>query len=157
MKRGAASPDQLQLFDGPTYETRAGAGSVDLDRFRSEIKRAMSKAIRESGLDRPTIANRMAHYLGLDRLSKTTLDAYTAESKGTHDISLLRFAAFVHATNAPWLYDIIASKAGLTVLEGSEARLAEIALLDQERRQINDKLRRLRAVPVRPADWRRGP
>jgi hypothetical protein len=150
-------PDQLGLFEGPVYETRAETGPLELNRFRSEIKRAMSKAIRESGFDRQTIAARMAQYLGLERLSKTTLDAYTAESKDSHDISLLRFAAFVHATNAPWLYDIIASKAGLTVLEGSEARLAEIARLDQERRQINAELKRLRAVPVQPAEWRRAP
>ena len=148
-------PDQLGLFDGPIYESRADRGPLELDRFRSEVKRAMAKAIRESGFDRHEIAKRMAQYLGLETLSKTTLDAYTAESKESHDISLLRFAAFVHATLANWLYDLIASKAGLTVLEGSEARLAEIALLDQERRQINAELRRLRAVPVRPADWRR--
>lgn len=150
-------PDQLGLFEAPVYETRANSGPLQLDRFRSEVKRAMSKAIRESGYDRQTIAKRMAQYLGLENLSKTTLDAYTAESKDSHDISLLRFAAFVHATGANWLYDLIAAKAGLTVLEGSEARLAEIARLDQERRQINSQLRRLRAVPVRPAGWRREP
>jgi hypothetical protein len=43
----------------------------------------------------------------------------------------------------------------MTVLEGSEAKLAEIARLDQERRSINAELRKLRAQPVKPKDWRR--
>lgn len=147
-------PDQLPLFETRVYPERIEVGSVDLDRFRSEIKRAMSRAIRESGYDRQTIALRMAQYLGLPNLSKTTLDAYTAESKDSHDISLLRFSAFVHATGAKWLFDLVVSKAGMTVLEGSEAKLAEIARLDQERRSINAELRKLRARPVAPKGWR---
>lgn len=150
-------PDQLGLFDDRLYPERIEAQSVDLDRFRSEIKRAMSRAIRESGYDRHTIALRMAQYLGLPNLSKTTLDAYTAESKDSHDISLLRFSAFVHATNAKWLFDVVVAKAGMTVLEGSEAKLAEIALLHQEKRQIDAKLRKLRARPIEPKSWRRRP
>jgi len=148
-------PDQLGLFEDRLYPDRIEVASVDLDRFRSEIKRAMSRAIRESGLDRQTIAARMAQYLGLPNLSKTTLDAYTAESKESHDISLLRFSAFVHATGAKWLFDLVVSKAGMTVLEGSEAKFAEIARLDQERRSINAELRKLRARPVEPKGWRR--
>jgi hypothetical protein len=148
-------PDQLGLFETRVYPERIEAGSVDLDRFRSEIKRAMSRAIRESGYDRQTVALRMAQYLGLPNLSKTTLDAYTAESKDSHDISLLRFSAFVHATGAKWLFDLVVAKAGMTALEGSEAKLAEIARLDQERRSINAELRKLRARPVKPKDWRR--
>ncbi|MCB8835726.1 hypothetical protein LJD42_29715, partial [Escherichia coli] len=65
----------------------------------------------------------MAQYLGLPNLSKATLDAYTAESKDTHDISLVRFKAFVRATDANWLWDTIVSEDGLTMLEGDEARL----------------------------------
>ena len=149
------NPDQLDLFKKPVFEARIKDGPVDLDRFRARIKRAMSRAIRESGFDRRTVALRMANHLGLERLSKTTLDAYTAESKETHDISLVRFAAFVRATNAPWLWDLILSQDGLTILEGEEPRLAEIARLEQERQGINAELRKLRARPVQVRDWRR--
>ncbi|WP_319414384.1 hypothetical protein [uncultured Cohaesibacter sp.] len=154
MKNG--SPDQLDLFKKPVFETRVKDGNVDLERFRSKIKRAMSQAIRDSGLDRRTIALRMAQHLGLERLSKTTIDAYTAESKDGHDISLVRFSAFVRATNAPWLWDLILSQDGLTILEGEEPRLAEIARLEQERKSINSELRKLRARPVQVKDWRQG-
>ncbi|SNY91368.1 hypothetical protein SAMN04515647_1589 [Cohaesibacter sp. ES.047] len=147
-------PDQLDFFKKPVFETRFKDGPVDLDRFRARIKRAMSQAIRESGYDRRTIALRMAQHLGLEKLSKTTLDAYTAESKETHDISLVRFAAFVRATDATWLWDLILSQDGLTILEGEEPRLAEIARLQQERKSINAELRKLQVRPVQIGDWR---
>ncbi|WP_319496289.1 hypothetical protein [uncultured Cohaesibacter sp.] len=150
------NPDQLDLFKKPTFEARIKETNVDFDRFRSKLKRAMSQAIRESNLSRQQIGLRMAQHLGVDRLSKTTIDAYTAESKDGHDISLVRFKAFVRATNAPWLWDLILSQDGLTILEGEEPRLAEIARLEQERKSINSELRKLRARPVHVKDWRKG-
>lgn len=149
------NPDQMDLFKKPVFEARAKDGPVDLDRFRARISKAMSQAIRDSGHSRQAIALRMAQHLGLERLSKTTIDAYTAESKGSHDISLVRFAAFVRATNAPWLWDLILSQDGLTILEGEEPRLAEIARLEQERNGINAELRKLRARPVQVKEWRK--
>ena len=150
------NPDQFDLFKKPVFDMRIKESNVDLDRFRSKIKRAMSKAIRDSKFSRQEIALRMAQHLGVERLSKTTIDAYTAESKEGHDISLVRFKAFVRATDAPWLWDLILSQDGLTILEGEEPRLAEIARLEQERKSINNELRKLRARPVQVKDWRRG-
>lgn len=141
-------PSQFDLFLEPVFPTRAAAVQIDMSRFRAKLKRAMAQAIRECQHDRPTIAARMAQYLGLPNLSKTTLDAYTAESKEGHDISLLRFKAFVKATGATWLWDMIVSEDGLIMLEGDEARLAEIARLQQEQRELATELRALRAVPV---------
>jgi hypothetical protein len=148
--------DQLDLFKKPIFEPRIKETNVDFDRFRSKLKRAMSKAIRDSNLSRQEIGLRMAQYLGVDRLSKTTIDAYTAESKDGHDISLVRFKAFIRATKADWIWDLILSEEGLTILEGEEPRLAEIARLEQERKSINSELRKLRARPVQVKDWRQG-
>ncbi|MBP1852716.1 hypothetical protein [Rhizobium halophytocola] len=141
-------PDQFDLFQAPLFPTRSPSAQIDIRRFRAKLKRAMAQAIRECPHDRPTIAARMAQYLGLETLSKTTLDAYTAESKETHDISLIRFKAFVRATNANWLWDLVVSEDGLIMLEGDEARLAEIARLQQEQRELANELRTLRAIPV---------
>lgn len=141
-------PSQFDLFLEPVFPSRAADIQIDISRFRAKLKRAMAKAIRECEHDRPTIAARMAQYLGLPNISKTTLDAYTAESKETHDISLVRFKAFVRATNANWLWDMIVSEDGLTMLEGDEARLAQIALLQQEQRERGKELRALLSVPV---------
>jgi len=149
----SAHPDQADLFEAPVFEARSPA-SMNAERLRSLVARAMAQAIRESGLDRRTIAERMAAELGIERFSKATLDAYTAESKATHDISVVRFAAFVRAVKAPWLWDVIVANDGLTILQGDEARLAEIARLQQEQRRLSAELKKLRAVPVEPKGWR---
>lgn len=141
-------PDQFDLFREPVFPVRSASAQIDLPRFRSKLKRAMAEAIRQCPYDRPVIAARMAQYLGLPSISKAALDAYTAESKETHDISLSRFKAFVRATGAVWLWDMVVSEDGLTVLEGDEARLAEIANLQQEQRALAQKLKTLRSVPV---------
>lgn len=141
-------PSQLDLWREPIFPVRAATKAIDVSRFRAKLKRGMAKAIRECPFDRPTVAARMAQYLGLPSISKTVLDAYTSESKLTHDISLVRFKAFVHATGAVWLWDMIVSEDGLLLLEGDEARLAEIARLQQEQRQIGRQVRQLLSVPV---------
>lgn len=145
MKR---SPAQLDFFLEPVFPVRVPMQRIDIDRYRSKMKRAMARAIRECPYDRPTIAARMAQYLGLPSISKASLDAYTAESKQGHDVTLVRFAAFVHATGAMCLWDEAISDQGATVLIGDEARLAEIARLQQERESITAELRALRATPV---------
>ncbi|WP_337267091.1 hypothetical protein [Oryzifoliimicrobium ureilyticus] len=145
MKR---DPSQLDLWLEPVFPTRMPARTIDIARFRAKLKRAMAQAIRECPYDRPTIAARMAQYLGIPSVSKAMLDAYTAESKETHDISIARFKGFVHATGAVWLWDMIVSEDGLLILEGDEARLAEIARLQQEQREIAAKVKNLLSTPV---------
>lgn len=141
-------PSQLDLWNEPLFPTRMPAQSIDISRFRAKLKRGMAQAIRECPHDRPTIAARMAQYLGLPSISKAMLDAYTAESRASHDISLTRFKGFVYATGAVWLWDMIVSEDGLLLLEGDEARLAEIARLQQEQRELAAKVKALTSVPV---------
>lgn len=142
-------PSQPDFFAEPVYPTRSPVERIDIERFRSRLKREMARAIRECPYDRPTIAARMATYLGLPSISKASLDAYTAESKEGHDVSLVRFKAFVRATGAIWLWDVIVSEDGLLLLQGDEARLAEVARLRQEQKAISAEIRKLTATPVR--------
>lgn len=144
-------PSQLDFWHQEIFPVRVPVPNIDIDRYRAKIKRAMARAIRECPFDRPTIAARMGQYLGVPVISKAALDAYTAESKTGHDVTLIRFAAFVHATNALWLWDEVASVQGVTVLIGDEARLAEIARLRQERQRIEAEIRRKSARPVNVA------
>lgn len=141
-------PSQLDFFQQPLFPVRQATKRIDLDRYRAQMKRAMARAIRECPYDRPTIAARMAHYLGLPSISKAVLDSYTAESKAEHDIPLPRFVAFIHATDAVWLWDEAASMQGVTMLVGEEAMLAEIAYCQQEQRRLAAELKTLLARPV---------
>ncbi len=149
MPRKTASPDQGDLFHAPVYPSRIASQDIDLTGFRSKLKRAMSRALKECPYERAEVAMRMAVALGQDSFSLSTLNAYTAESNETHDISLVRFKAFVRATGATWLWDLIVSDDGLTMLVGDEARLAEIALVQQEKAALEERLRDLKATPVR--------
>lgn len=141
-------PAQLDFFKESVFPVRTAADRIDIDRFRGRLKRDMARAIRECPFDRPTIAARMAQYLAISAVSKASLDAYTAESKTSHDISLVRFKAFVRATGAVWLWDSVVSDDGLLLLEGDESRLAEIARIQQERRALTAELKTLLATPV---------
>lgn len=148
-----SNSDQIELFSTTVFEARA-ATSINGDQFSSFVARKMAQAAKESGLTRKEIGGRMAAYLGISKITKAALDAYIAESKTDHNISLVRFAAFVHATGANWLWDEVVKPAGLTILEGDEVRLAEIARLEQEQSRLKKELQKLKLTPVRTAGWR---
>jgi len=144
MKR---DPLQMDFFNEPTFPVRTPVQQIDLDRYRAKIKRAMARAIRQCQYDRPTIAARMSLYLGVN-VSKAMLDSWTAESKRAHDMTIPRFAAFAHATEAPWLWDEAAAMQGVTMLVGRQAQLAEIGLLQQEKQRVQREIKALLSIPV---------
>lgn len=150
MKR---SPSQLDFFREPVYPVREQT-PINIDRFRTNLKRAMARALRESPYERSIVAARMAQILGLPSISKATIDAYTAESK-TVDISVPRFKAFVRATGANWLWDEVVKDDGLLLLEGEEAMLAEEARIRQEIKRLNSELRVMLRKPVEVKRGRR--
>lgn len=142
------NPQQMDLFgDATAFPVRVYIDAIDVDRFRARLKRALARAIRECQIDRAEIAARMSRYLAAP-ITKAALDSYTAESKTTHDISLLRFKAFVKATGAVWLWDELVSDDGLTAMDGDETLLAEIAFWQSEQSKAVTRLRELRARPV---------
>ncbi|MCR9122972.1 MAG: hypothetical protein NXH91_11945 [Phyllobacteriaceae bacterium] len=140
-----ASPAQADMFAKPVFESRSPVTDLDLDRFRLRIKGAMSQALK--GRDRIAVAARMGRMLGGSAMSKAMLDAYTSPAK-QQDISLVRFKALARAAEAPGLWDVAVSDDGLLVLQGDEARLAEIARLQQEQRKLAAKLKALQSLPV---------
>lgn len=147
-KKKASDPLQADLFHTPVYPSRIADETVNVIGFRSKLKRAMSRALKECPYERPEIAMRIAMALGQDTFSLATLNAYTAESNETHDISVVRLKAFVRATGANWLWDLVVADDGLTMLVGDEARLAEIARVEQEQAALMARLRDLKSKPV---------
>jgi len=146
-------PNQTDLFHSPVFETREAVPTIDPDRFTYRIKTAMSAVLKEGEFDRHEIASNMGRILNIGTVSKGMLDNYTSPSKTGHDISLIRFKAFIRATGAAHLWDLAVSDEGLLVLQGDEARLAEIAHLQQEQRKLSSQIKQLQA---RPVDIKRG-
>jgi len=107
--------------------------------FNRTLANAMSLAIRQSGKSRELIAALMTEMLGYEDDKEVTVamvNAYTAASRDTHTISLVRFRAFVRATGATWLWALVLKEEGLTVLEGPEAHFARAAILQKQGEEL---------------------
>ena len=125
-----------------------------------KIQLAMGQALKECPDSGAIVAARIAEMTGRP-LSADALYTYTAGSKPDHDMGISRFVAFVRATGAKWLWDLVVEDDGLVVMEGREAKLATLGLLEQEVERLLQKRKVIRAElgadPVRPADVRRRP
>lgn len=141
-------PAQSDMFHAPVYPSRMPSLTIACTGFPNRLARAMKRAAELSGADRHELAARMAQLLEQDDFSKATLDSYISEAKTDHNISLYRFKAFVRATKQTWLWDFVVADEGLTMLEGDEARLANIAAKQQELDTVAAELKLLRATPV---------
>jgi hypothetical protein len=106
------------------------------------IKTAMGQALKACPDSAAIVAARIAEMTGRE-LTVDALYTFTAASKPEHDIGLTRFVAFVRATGALWLWDVLVEGDGLVVLQGREAKLAQLGHLRQQRQQIEDQLREI--------------
>lgn len=143
------SPDQFDAFEARRFPARCRADRLRRSTFPARLTLAMSRAIEQSGDDRQAIAEKMSRELG-ERVTRTTLDAYTSAAKTGHNISLIRFRAFVAATGARWLWDFVVHDDGMLAIDGADARFAEIGLALQERDLASARIRKLRDRAVPP-------
>lgn len=136
----------------PTDTVRA----VDLS---LRIKTAMGRALKACPESADIVAAHIAELTG-QKLSGHTLYTFTAPSKADRQISMIEFVAFVRVTGALWLWDLLVEDDGLVVLQGSEAKLAQLGHLQQQKRQLDDQLRdlerSLREDPVTVSQRRPG-
>lgn len=143
--RAAAVPADA-LF--PVRERQDRPRALDLS---LKIKSALGRALKECGRNAYEIAGAMSELTGRE-ITVDALYACTAPSKPEHEISLLRFVAFVRVTGATWLWDELVEDDGLVVMQGREAYLAQLGLLQQTRRSVEDQIkaleRELKAQPV---------
>ncbi len=130
------------------FPVRTPKRDIECMDFSAKLKRAMSDALKECSYSREEVAARMGTILGLPKFSKGMLDKYTSESSEGHQISLLRFKAFVKATGCNWLWQMVVEDDGLTLMEGEEARLAQVGLVKQQIREQQQLLKDLERSPV---------
>lgn len=155
MSRRRSTPAEPDLFDHadlfPVRRPEEPIRPVDLS---LRIKTAMGLALKECPDAAPIVAAKMGAMTGRE-ISVDALYAYTAPSKPDHDMGIVRFVAFVRATGAAWLWDLLVHDDGLVVMEGREAHLAQLGLLRQQRQQVDEAIRSierdLKATPVKPA------
>lgn len=139
MSKARRHPDQSDLFEErETFQVQAPTDILRARDFNRRIAMAMSEAIRKCPLDRGEIARGMT--LTLDyaegEVTEAMVNAYTSQARETHTISLVRFMAFVRATGASWLWDVVLHDEGLMILEGAEAYLARAALMQKQGEQL---------------------
>ena len=134
-----ARGDELtgDLFaDGTIFPVRKVVPMRPASRMKLDLATAMGEALRVCGATRPEIAARMTELLGDDTVTSKQLYAYTAPSKNSHTINLIRFKAFVRATGCDWLWDYMLRDEGAILLRGNEALLAESAIKAKQAREL---------------------
>lgn len=132
------------LFDIPCAAP-ASAGSISYSR---EIAAAMSAALKHCQADRIEVAARMTRLMGRE-ITLSMLNAYTAESRADHNVSLERAIAFDAATDGYALLHFFAAKRGCRVMVGEDALLAELGQIDRTEQQLRERKAALKAYLLR--------
>lgn len=136
------SDAQGDLFSADLYPVRVRTARVGALDLTLRIKSAMGEALKACPDSATIVAARMSELLPAERaLTPDALYAYTAPSKPDHVMDIDRFVAFVRATGANWLYDLLVEDEGLIVMEGREAHLAQLGLARQEAARLKQTVR----------------
>lgn len=108
----------------------------------AQLKGMLSEGIKRSGMSRYEVAAKISELLGWE-LTKTMLDAYTAESKEGHRVPAEILPAFCFVTGYYEPLRLLSRTAGGQFLESEHTAYAEMARI---RKQIDDLRERERAL-----------
>lgn len=146
MKKSSYDPRQLtldELFELPR-PVELAAASLD---YSKELRQVLSDALKKSDKTRFEICARMSELLNHD-VSKSTLDAMTAESREGWRFPFEWVAAFEVACDTYCLTEFLARKRGCKVYAGDEVRQAEIGRLESQMQELNAKLKALKKARI---------
>lgn len=137
----ARTPDTrtIDLFDVPSAPALTG-GSLD---YSTELRYALSDALKKTPLSRYEVAARMSELTGQE-ISKSMLDAWTAESKAPWRFPFEYTAAFEAACDTRCLQELLARKRGTRILVGEDALLAEMGKIQQAKSDLADREKALK-------------
>ena len=122
------------LFDVPVAPAPVG-GSLDYSR---ELCHVLAEAITRSGKSRYALAALMSELAGHD-ITKSMLDAWTAESKEPWRFPFEFAAAFEVACGCTSLQELLGRKRGSRILVGEDALHAELGRLDIDEQRIKER------------------
>lgn len=129
----------VDMFDIPRAPAPT-AGSLD---YSVELAHTLSDALKACPKSRYEIAARMSELVGQE-ISKTMLDAWTAESKSGWRFPFEYAAAFEAACESTCLQELLCRKRGSRILEGEEALLAELGRLDRDEQAVKQRRHAIR-------------
>ncbi len=135
----AVDSHTADLFDVPSAPALIG-GSLD---YATELRYALSDALKKTPLSRHEIAARMSELTGHD-ISKSMLDAWTAESKAVWRFPFEYAAAFEAACESHCLQELLARKRGTRILVGEDALLAEMGKVQKAKTDLAEREKALR-------------
>jgi hypothetical protein len=131
-RRPAVAPGQLAFcFEPPPGPAEEG-GLAGVDR---QIAGAVSKVLKEDSRSRYEIAGCMSAMLDAE-VSKSMLDAYSAEAREAHNISLARFLALIACTQRFDVLNDLCRPIGCTVLVGDEVATLELGHVEAEMERL---------------------
>jgi hypothetical protein len=138
---------QLSIFDViKQVETRPaaalGEGSLA---WGLKVRDRLSDALRHCPLSRFQVAAKMSELTGRD-ITKTMLDAWTAESREDHRFPMEYYPAFCAVTGDHALLAELARAVGLTVLESKELLITKLGEIGIWKKQLAKDERHLRAL-----------
>jgi len=141
-RRRAFEADQLAFsFDPPTHATSEGA-LAGLDRV---VASAVSSVLKEDPRSRFEVAGGVSSLLD-DDVSKAMLDAYSAEAKETHNISVARFLALIAETQRFDILDALCKRIGCKVVVGEEILTVELGHIETQMERLKQRASLLRRV-----------
>lgn len=134
-----APAQQLDLLDWtpPEATVRFDDATVRAATIQARVSKAISAALKDSGVDRAEIARRMSGFLG-EPVTTNMLNAYASQAREDHAISVPRFMALMAATGDRRLLQLLAEDMGWAVIDKRHLPLIELAA-------VQDKLAELEA------------
>jgi len=141
VKRGDNQTLDLLKWSPPEITERfAEDDLVRAHLLSHRISRAVAVTLKESDLAREDIAERMGEFLG-ETVPKNMLDAYSSESRESHNISLERAIALAHATDDIRVFGDLLSRLGYAVIPQQYLGAVDEAMwAEQEERAKTNRL-----------------
>lgn len=122
-----------------TQPAPPGPGAYDIS---AELRATISQALKDCPDSRHMVAARMSELTGAE-ITKSMLDAWTAESKEQHRFPAEYLPAFCLATNNHKIVDVIVRPLGGRFFQGRAALDAEAGQLSARIKDMQEQLKNL--------------
>lgn len=145
-RRDSRTLDLLTMTIEVPQVPRFDDADVRAARLDAKVAKAVAKTLKDAAKDgqtRPDVAQAMSGYLG-ETVTRATLDAYAAESKADHTISLVRAMALMEATKDYRLLSLIADDLGLAIVPRQYEPAIREAVLAEKLEEMQAELASLR-------------